>query len=102
MFRLIKCLREYKKPTVLTLIFIIGEAIIETLIPFITANLINGIQTGISMKRVAVLGIILILMAMVSLCFGGAAGLTVQRRHRLCQEYTLRCFSRVQEFAFQN
>ena len=76
MLRLLKCLREYKKPTVLTLIFIIGEAVIETLIPFITANLINGIQAGIGMNQVAVLGIILILMAMLSLCFGGAAGLT--------------------------
>ena len=103
MFRLIKCLREYKKPTVLTLIFIIGEAIIETLIPFITANLINGIQTGISMKRVAVLGIILILMAMVSLCFGGAAGLTCSKASSgFAKNIRSDVFSRVQEFAFQN
>ena len=45
--RLAKCIREYKLPTILTLIFIIGEAIIETAIPFITANLVYGIKYGI-------------------------------------------------------
>ena len=42
--KLLGCVREYKKPTILTLIFIVGEALIETLIPFITANLIDKIQ----------------------------------------------------------
>ena len=36
--RLAKCIREYKLPTILTLIFIIGEAVIETAIPFITVT----------------------------------------------------------------
>ena len=40
--RLMKSVREYKRPTVLTLIFIVGEAVIETFIPFITANLEIG------------------------------------------------------------
>lgn len=103
MLRLLKCLREYKKPTVLTLIFIIGEAVIETLIPFITANLINGIQAGIGMNQVAVLGIILILMAMLSLCFGGAAGLTCSKASSgFAKNIRSDVFSRVQEFAFQN
>lgn len=31
--RLAGCVREYKKPTILTLIFIVGEAFIETFIP---------------------------------------------------------------------
>lgn len=103
MLRLLKCLREYKKPTVLTLIFIIGEAVIETLIPFITANLINGIQAGIGMNQVAVLGIILILMAMLSLFFGGAAGLTCSKASSgFAKNIRSDVFSRVQEFAFQN
>ena len=42
--RLLKCVREFKKPTILTLVFIIGEAIIETFIPFITAALVNKIR----------------------------------------------------------
>ena len=38
-------IREYKRPTILTLLFMVGEAVIETAIPFITATyLINVIQ----------------------------------------------------------
>ena len=46
------CLREYKKPTILTLIFIVGEAFIETFIPFITARLVNLIKYGAPMEQV--------------------------------------------------
>ena len=43
--KLAKCVREYKRETILTLCLMVGEAIIETLIPFITATfLINQIQ----------------------------------------------------------
>ena len=37
--------REFKTPTILTLIFIIAEVIIEVFIPFVTAFLISYIQT---------------------------------------------------------
>ena len=46
------CVREYKRPTILTLIFIVGEAVIETIIPFITANLVNRIKAGASIESV--------------------------------------------------
>ena len=38
---LAKSIREYKLPSILTLIFIMGEVIIEVIIPFITADLVN-------------------------------------------------------------
>ena len=44
--RLSKCVREYKLPSVLTVAFIIGEAIIECLIPFLTANLVDKLSAG--------------------------------------------------------
>ena len=44
--KLAKCVREYKLPTILTLIFIVAEVVIEVLIPFITANLINAINAS--------------------------------------------------------
>ena len=44
--RLMGCVREFKKPTILTLIFIVGESIIEPLIPFITAELVNKIDAA--------------------------------------------------------
>ena len=42
--RLLKCVREFKTPTILTLVFIVCEVIIETFIPYITANLVNQIR----------------------------------------------------------
>ena len=50
--RLAGCVREYKKPTILTLIFIVGEAFIETFIPFITAKLVNLIKYNAPMEQV--------------------------------------------------
>lgn len=74
--RLMKSVREYKRPTVLTLIFIVGEAVIETFIPFITANLVNRIKAGADMSYILETGGVLALMACASLACGGLAGFT--------------------------
>jgi ATP-binding cassette subfamily B protein len=78
---LLGCVREYKKPTILTFIFIVGEAFIETLIPFITARLISNISTGGEdmLSSVIRIGLILILMAFLSLACGGIAAVTSAR-----------------------
>ena len=41
------CIREYKKPTILTLLCMVGEVAIEVLIPFFTANLVNEIKLSL-------------------------------------------------------
>ena len=101
--KLAKCVREYKTPALLTLLFIIGEAVIEALIPFTTANLVNEIKAGVDMSEVLRLGGILVVMALISLFCGGMAGFTSARaatgfaknvRHDL--------FHKVQEFSFEN
>ena len=73
---LAKCVREYKKPTILTLIFITGGAIIETLIPFITAQLVNTIKAGADLAEIWKIGGVLIAMAFGPLACGGIAGYT--------------------------
>ena len=70
--RLAACIREYKRPTILTLIFIIGEAVIETFIPFITADMVNHIKNGAEMSSIVRTGLMLILLACISLACGGA------------------------------
>ena len=45
------CIREYKKPTVLTLLCMVGEVAIEVLIPFFTANLVNEIKNGAALQN---------------------------------------------------
>ena len=74
--RLAKCVREYKLPTILTLIFIVAEAVIEVLIPFITASLINHIKAGANMPDIVKTGVLLAVMAIISLCCGGIAART--------------------------
>ena len=58
---LMKSIREYKLPSILTIIFIMGEVIIEVIIPFITANLVNDIkyQAPIESVLLQVFGLLL-------------------------------------------
>ena len=60
MFRTIRqCLREYRTPTIITILFMTGEAIIEAIIPFITARLVDHIQSGIEMELLLKTGLLL-------------------------------------------
>ena len=65
--RLAGCIQEYRTPTILTLLFIVAEAIIEAFIPFITANLVNTIKAGAEIQMVVKIGLLLIVMAILSL-----------------------------------
>ena len=73
---LAKSIREYKLPSILTLIFIMGEVLIEVYIPFITADLVNSIKASAPIETVVKTGLYLGLMAVLSLCCGGIAGFT--------------------------
>ena len=77
--KLAQSIREYKKPTILTLILIVGEVFIEVLIPFYTADLVNMIKAGAAMGEVVRLGLTLVAMALVSLACGGLAGYTCSK-----------------------
>ena len=74
--RILQCVREYKKPTIITVFLMVGEAAIETLIPFITANLVNQLREVSDIKNVIMTGALLVVMAMLSLCCGGFAAVT--------------------------
>ena len=53
MFRkLLKSLRQYKKQSALSLIFIIGEVVLEVVIPFITAQMVNNFRDGAQMSMI--------------------------------------------------
>ena len=103
MIRLFKCVREYERPTLLTLLFIVGEAVIETFIPFITADLLNDIQAGTDMSHIAQRGVLLIVMALLSLSCGGIAGFTCAKASAgFAKNLRHDVFSRIQTFAFRN
>lgn len=101
--RLMKSVREYKRPTVLTLIFIVGEAVIETFIPFITANLVNRIKAGADMSYILETGGVLALMACASLACGGLAGFTCAKASAgFAKNLRGDIFRRVQTYTFEN
>lgn len=104
MFRTVKrCLREYKTPAILTVLFITGEAVIEAIIPFITARLVDSLTTGVAMNTVLKTGIILVLMTLISLFFGGSAGFTSAKAAAgFAKNVRHDIFARVQTFAFSN
>lgn len=100
---LAKSIREYKIPTLLTLIFIVGEVFIEVLIPFMTADLVNQIKAGAEMSLVVKAGLVLVVMAIVSLTCGGIAGFTCSRASAgFAKNLRGDIFRRVQEFSFEN
>ena len=105
--KLAKCVREYKKEAILTLCLMIGEAIIETLIPFVTATfLINRIQTqgkNLDMGYILAVGGVLVLMAAASLTCGGLAGFTSARASAgFAKNLRHDIFAKIQSFSFGN
>ncbi len=101
--RLLSCLREYKTPAILTLLFILGEAVIETFLPFITANLVNEIQQDAQINQILRTGIILAIMALLSMMCGGTAGFTASKAATgLSKNLRHDMFEKVQTYSFEN
>lgn len=72
--RLMQCIREYKLPSLLSPLFITGEVVIECFIPFITAQLIDGIERGSGIEVIGGYGLKLVILAVCSLVCGALAG----------------------------
>ena len=99
----IQCIREYKKPTILTLLCMVGEVTIEVLIPFYTANLINEVKAGAELGGIVRVGLVLVLMALVSLACGAAGGYFGSKASAgFAKNVRHDVFTRVQGFSFEN
>ncbi|MBQ8921373.1 MAG: ABC transporter ATP-binding protein [Oscillospiraceae bacterium] len=104
MFRTIsRCLREYKLPTILTIIFITGEVIIEAFIPYLTADLVNHIKNGAELSYIYKIGVILLILTVISLACGGGAGMTSAKASAgFAKNVRHDIFGQVQSFSFSN
>ncbi len=101
--QLARSVREYKKPSILTMIFIVGEVIIECIIPFIVANLTNDINDGCGIDVIAKNGLILVIMAVLSLTCGGLAGFTAAKASAgFAKNLRHDLFFRIQTYSFSN
>lgn len=99
---LMKSIREYKKASILTSIFVTLEVSMECLIPLVMSQLIDNMESQEVLKMVLII-ILLIILASLGLVFGflsgkyaaiGAAGFAKNLRKDM--------FYKVQEFSFEN
>lgn len=101
--RLSKSIREYKKVSIITPILMIGEVLMEAVIPYILAMLVNEIQAGCELKTIAKYGAVLVALACVSLCCGGVAGYTASKASTgFAKNLRHDLYSSVQAFSFGN
>ncbi len=101
--RLLKCVREYKLPSILTFIFIILEVAIEVFIPFITVEIIDNIEKSAPLNSVIKACIVLAIMACISLCCGGIAGFTSAKASGgFAKNLRKEVFRKIQTFSFSN
>ncbi len=89
--------------TILTMLFVTGEVVIDCIIPYLVAELVNSIEYELGMGVIVKYGIWLIVMSVLSLILGGVAGSTCATascgfgrnlRHDL--------FYRIQAFSFED
>ncbi|MCR5552382.1 MAG: ABC transporter ATP-binding protein/permease [Oscillospiraceae bacterium] len=101
--KLLGCIRDNKKHTILTPLFMVGEVGLECTLPMITGQLINAIKNGADIGLILRYGALLVLMAMGSMSCGilsgwfaasAGAGFARNLRHDL--------FARIQSFSFSN
>ena len=102
--KLAKSIREYKMPSIITMILMVGEVVIECLIPFITADLIGKLQMEtIDWTEIVKTGLLLVGLAILSLCCGGVAAFTASKAAAgFAKNLRHDVFTRIQGFSFNN
>ncbi len=101
--RLSLCVRENKRPAVLTLILIVFEVIIECYIPFITADFVNRIEEGADPVQILKTGLLIFFMAIVSLACGALAGYTCAKASTgFARNLRSDMLDQIQRFSFGN
>ena len=101
--KLLPSVREFKRPAILTIIFIVLEVLIEVIIPFLTADMVNAIKDGAALDGVVRTGLFLILLAVLSLACGASAGYTGSKASAgFARNLRHDVYCRVQDFSFEN
>ena len=97
------CIREYKKTTIATPLLVAMEVVMECIIPFIIAELVNNIKNGCTMNTIVTYGLVLVVMACLSLMFGALAGSTCATAScGLAKNLRKDMFYNIQRFSFEN
>lgn len=100
---LIKSIGEYKKDTLLTPVFVVGEVLMEALIPFVIALLVNQIRAGAGVSVIVSYGWKLIAFSIVALICGYAAGIYCSKAScGFAKNLRHDAFFNIQKFSFTN
>ena len=105
---LLKSVRQYKKPSLITPIFMALEAFCECLIPFVMAKLIKsidveGIDSALAMQNILKYGAMLVGLAVCSMLTGAFAGkFAATASCGFARNLRHDLFYRVQKFSFAN
>lgn len=100
---LAKSIREYKRPSILAPILVSGEVMLECIIPFIVARLVNQIKAGCTIDVILKYGLLLVAMATLSLCFGRMAGTACATASSgFARNLRKDLFGKIQTYSFEN
>ncbi len=98
-----RSIREYKAAAILTPIFVSLEVVLECLIPFVTASLIDMIENNISLRSILIHGAILVGMAILSLVFGALSGaFCAKASSGFAKNLRKDIYYKIQDFSFEN
>ena len=101
--KLASYLKEYKKSALITPIFVVLEVIMEVLIPFLMAKIIDvGINNG-DVHYIVKIGTFLIISAMLSLAFGMLSGkFAAKASAGFSKNLRKEMFHKIQDYSFEN
>ena len=101
--KLLASVREYKRPSLEAPFYVSLEVVMECIIPFIVARLVNEIRAGCELSELLKLGGLLIIMAFLSLLFGIIAGNACSTAScGFAKNLRSDIFRAVQKFSFEN
>lgn len=101
--KLARYIQGYKKDSILTPIFVMLEVIMEVLIPFLMADLIDKGIDGGNIPLIIKLGVALLIGAFISLFFGALAGKTAATASAgFAKNLRKGMFYNIQDFSFSN
>ncbi len=101
--KLASYIKDYKKDTILTPIFVILEVVMEVIIPLLMARIIDvGIQNG-DVHYILEMGALLIVSAILSLTFGMLSGrYAAKASSGYAKNLRKAMFHKVQDYSFEN
>lgn len=101
--KLIRSVREYKRDTFLTPVFVILEVIMEIIIPLLMARMIDEGITGQDSQVLTSLGTILIICVLVGLAAGVLSGaFCAKASGGFAQNLRQDMYDKIQEYSFAN